>query len=917
MLKELKQKRNTERIILIMLIINYSFMIFSAIKLRWNTWIPTFMLIEAAATIIFYVGSYFEYERRARINTILIMISISIYSIHYGEIGPVIVPLIAQIVLIGFYDIDSLMLYPAITLTVIVFYHAVILQSFTINSVDDVYDILVPIGNSYMILLYVHLWDVRKLRGKKELERVTEELEEAECSKDDFMANVSHEIRTPINSISGMSEIVLRDELLDSTRLNVENIKLSCKRLTTIVDDLIDFSDLRTGKYEINDVKYSIDSSVNDIVNYAYSIKKDKSIEIIVDCSSSIPCELIGDETKIKRVIRNILSNAVKFTSEGCIVIKIGYRRESYGINLSFTIKDTGIGIDKHDMEKIFSSFNQVDSKRNRQEGGLGFGLPIARAIVEQMGGVITVTSEPGVGSEFKVVIPQKVENQEPIISEELDIKANILAYLDMEQFHLMQIRDEYRAAIENMSTNINVPVHLCHNLAEFKRRVGLKQYTHYFISLVEYNEDKSYFNDLAEKNDNVIVVIDRYQEDEIESDKIIKLMKPMYIFPVLMALMGVSNKAGTYIATENFKKFTAPDAHVLVVDDDPVNLKVASGLMKTYEVKTDVAGSGAEALKMIDSELYDIIFLDHMMPDMDGIETFRRLRKKNGFYFKEVPVIALTANTVFGAREMFLEEGFQDFLPKPIEVSALKRVLKTYIHDEKIIMENDITEASMADTPIVTDDTQQEDVLQADDFIDYKQGMIYCGSQENLMEVLQLHYEEGNENWHKIKKAYDDEDWKNYVIFVHGLKSSMKSVGINKLSGMAELLEMAGKEENIDYINKNNEALLSEYSRVIDGLEEIFGCSNEETTADLKETDAAELRRICDEFEDIVYSFDPDQMMQVINELKQYSCNGIALADKLVQIEKKIVNSDYMSAADALKRIIDEITTEGDDHAL
>ena len=731
------------------------------------------------------------------------------------------------------------------------------------------------------------------------------------------MANVSHEIRTPINSISGMSEIVLRDELLDSTRLNVENIKLSCKRLTTIVDDLIDFSDLRTGKYEINDVKYSIDSTVNDIVNYAYSIKKDKSIEIIVDCSSSIPCELIGDETKIKRVIRNILSNAVKFTSEGCIVIKIGYRRESYGINLSFTIKDTGIGIDKHDMEKIFSSFNQVDSKRNRQEGGLGFGLPIARAIVEQMGGVITVTSEPGVGSEFKVVIPQKVENQEPIISEELDIKANILAYLDMEQFHLMQIRDEYRAAIENMSTNINVPVHLCHNLAEFKRRVGLKQYTHYFISLVEYNEDKSYFNDLAEKNDNVIVVIDRYQEDEIESDKIIKLMKPMYIFPVLMALMGVSNKAGTYIATENFKKFTAPDAHVLVVDDDPVNLKVASGLMKTYEVKTDVAGSGAEALKMIDSELYDIIFLDHMMPDMDGIETFRRLRKKNGFYFKEVPVIALTANTVFGAREMFLEEGFQDFLPKPIEVSALKRVLKTYIPDEKIIMENDITEASMDDTPIVTDDTQQEDVLQADDFIDYKQGMIYCGSQENLMEVLQLHYEEGNENWHKIKKAYDDEDWKNYVIFVHGLKSSMKSVGINKLSGMAELLEMAGKEENIDYINKNNEALLSEYSRVIDGLEEIFGCSNEETTADLKETDAAELRRICDEFEDIVYSFDPDQMMQVINELKQYSCNGIALADKLVQIEKKIVNSDYMSAADALKRIIDEITTEGDDHAL
>lgn len=914
-----RRRDNTEKIILIMLVINYSFMIFSALKLKWSTWLPTFMVTVAAVSVISYVGSYFDYEGRAKLNSILIVVCFVLYSMHIGDIGSIIVPLIAQTVLIGFYDIDGILLYNTIALSVIVFYHAVILKSFTLSSIDDIYNNLVPIGNAYLVIFYIHLLGIRRRRRDKRLGQVEKELKEAEQSKDDFMANVSHEIRTPINSINGMSEIMLQNNPDEKTRLKVENIQMSCKRLNSLVDDLIDFSDLRTGKYEINVSKYSVDSLINDIVEFAYVLRKNKDIEIIADCDSTIPCELFGDEAKIKRVVYNIISNAAKFTSIGCIAVKIGYRREFYGINLVITVKDTGIGMDKRNIEKIFSSFNQADTKRNRQEGGVGLGLPIARAIIEQMNGTITVSSEPAVGSEFKVVIPQRVANQEPVISAEFDTNENVLAYLDMEQFHLMQMRDEYKAAIDNMSKNLKIPMHMCHNLAEFKRRVELNRYTHYFISYVEYSEDKDYFNQLAEKENNLIVVIDTEQEEKIESDRIIKLMKPIYVFSAAMALLGKMDENRNSISTDNYDKFTAPQARVLVVDDDKLNLNVAVGLLKTFKIEADTALSGEEALKMVDSGKYDIIFLDHMMPDMDGIETFRRLRKKNGFYFMEVPVIALTANTVLGAREMFLKEGFENFLPKPVEMSELKKILKMYLPEDKIIV-GDSFAGKETDSVKTVQAKEQPPQIKTADFIDYKQGILYCGSRENLMKILKVHIENGKSTLDKIKQAYEEADWKNYVIYVHGLKSSMKSVGINKLSDMAKNLELAGKEDDTAYIKDNNDDFVNEYIRVLDGLKEMFKdeeCEKKQRSLiQLTSIQSDELSAIYSAFEEAVYSFDESNMLHIINDLNGCSYGQVVLADRTGQIEQKIRNSDYMSALDMLKKIIDELLLEGDDNA-
>ena len=459
----------------------------------------------------------------------------------------------------------------------------------------------------------------------------------------------------------------------------------------------------------------------------------------------------------------------------------------------------------------------------------------------------------------------------------------------------------------------------MCHNLAEFKRRVELNRYTHFFISYAEYSEDKKYFNELADKENNVIVVIDREQEEKIESDSIIKLMKPLYVFSAAMALLGKMDEGRNSISTDNYDKFTAPQARVLVVDDDKLNLNVAVGLLKTFEIEADTALSGEEALKMADSEKYDIIFLDHMMPDMDGIETFRRLRKKNGFYFKEVPVIALTANTVLGAREMFLKEGFENFLPKPVEMSELKRILKTYLPADKIIMvdscagkENDCVKTLQA--------KEQSPQTKMADFIDYKQGISYCGSRETLMKILKIHIENGDSTLDKIKQAYENGDWKNYVIYVHGLKSSMKSVGINKLSDMAKNLELAGKKGDTAYIKENNADFFSEYIRVLDGLKEMFKGEDSGKTqralAQLTSIQSDELSAIYSAFEEAVYSFDENNMLHIINDLNGCSYGQVVLADRTGQIEQKIKNSDYMSALDMLKKIIDELLLEGDDNA-
>ncbi|MDE6664552.1 MAG: response regulator, partial [Lachnospiraceae bacterium] len=686
---------------------------------------------------------------------------------------------------------------------------------------------------------------------------------------------------------------------------------------------------------------YNITSTINDIINMAMARKENKQVELIVDCDANMPSGLLGDEKKIRRVIMNLVNNAIKYTNEGGIVIRVYTRKEEYGANLCISVRDTGIGMSEEELENVFDSFSQVDTKRNRQEGGIGLGLAISKALLQKMGGVITVRSRLGKGSDFRFVVPQKVLDEKPITQVKNREKLNIAAYFDMEQFDMMAIRDEYSTLIMHMVKQLRVRCHVCRNLAELKRREEIEAFTHIFISLEEYQEDVAYFDELAKKI-SVAIVIERYNDKFITNQDVIRLYKPFYILPVVSILNGSREAAGGKQMVRP-GKFTAPDAHVLVVDDNRMNIRVVEGLLKEYQIKVTYATSGHEALDVIENMSYDFVFMDHMMPEMDGIETLHRIRDKVGRYYQTVPIIALTANAAPGNREMFLEEGFDDFVEKPLEISVLERVLRRNLPEEKIVY-NDVHDVKTQDGETENKEIEQEknketkgtNAAASDESglvigdLDVEKGIMYCGSKKAYLEILEDCYEDGAEERALIEKLFEDKDWANYTIKVHAVKSTMKSIGANVLFEKAKALETAGRNNDIDYIMKNHNDMLDEHRRVMNELAQspLLSCkaqesivsennasvenntSPENNTAleELPELEDETLDKLLGEMEDAAYSLDGEGMLSVLSEMQKYRYCDVCLKDKLSSVGKKIEKSDLMSALDNVSKICNDL---------
>jgi len=290
-----------------------------------------------------------------------------------------------------------------------------------------------------------------------------------------------------------------------------------------VVGDILDYSELQEGDFEIVEENYHVSSTIYDVINMSMAKKSEKKLELVVNCDANMPNVLTGDEQKIRRVVMNLVNNAIEFTNQGCVSIHFGYRKEEYGINLIITVKDTGIGMTKESVENLFEKFTQADMGRTRKKGGVGLGLAIAQTIVTRMGGFITVKSELDRGSEFRVVIPQKVYDETPIV--ELSDKTEISAavYINMEQFIYGSVRDEYSSSIQHMIEQLEVKCHVCRNLAELKRWQKRENYNQIFISLLEYQEDPIYFDNLA-KTTNVHLIIDHYDDAKVQNKHISKI---------------------------------------------------------------------------------------------------------------------------------------------------------------------------------------------------------------------------------------------------------------------------------------------------------------------------------------------------------------------------------------------------------
>lgn len=877
-------------------------------KNDWNPWGQILVLFGMLASWIYFFGKYQSFETRAHVTCFTSQIMILAYGIECGDFYLILSLFISLCILLGLYGVPQAMIYPFISYNILVYYYIFVAKQLVWGAYTSDIGMITRILQGYLTLfLVVYLVYRYKVTQESMLEMI-DALRKSEREKDDFLANVSHEIRTPINTICGISEIMLKNDVPMEMKEDVLNIQSAGRNLMSVVGDILDYSELQEGEFEIIEENYYVSSTIYDVINMSMAKKSEKKLEFIVDCDADIPSVLIGDEQKIRRIIMNLVNNAIEFTNEGCVSVHFGYRKEEYGINLIITVSDTGIGMSKESIENLFKKFSQADMGRTRKKGGVGLGLAIAQTIVKKMGGFITVKSELGKGSEFRIVIPQKIFDEKPIV--ELPEKSGINAavYINMEQFRFPSIRDQYGKMISNMVEQLHVKCHVCRNLQELKRWEKREGFNQIFISFMEYQEDPLYFDRLAKRN-NVYIVLDHYDDAKIQNKHLIKIYKPFFILSIVTALKNVLLENNRENVDSEDHQLYAPDAHVLIIDDNQMNIRVVEGLMRVYGVKVSYALSGQDGIDMLASKKYDLVFLDHMMPGMDGVETFHHIRRKQDMYYKEVPIIALTANAIAGAREMFIKEGFNDFLAKPVESSVLQRTLKKYIPKEKQRPQEEkaqvLEEVSVKEEKVEAA-AEGKEAFDIDD-LDIEKGLMYCGNKENYLEILTSQRDSGKEVLQQAQDAYEKEDWKNYIIIVHGIKSAMMSIGAVKLSEMAKGLEFAGKGQDYEYIHARHVPMTEEFKRIMGVLE---ACTYleprvvEETPVLKPEISMEEFDAKLVELENATYEFDAVKVLPILDALSTYAYKGKDLVKELKPVYKKVEMFDFMSAYEAVVKI-------------
>jgi signal transduction histidine kinase/AmiR/NasT family two-component response regulator/HPt (histidine-containing phosphotransfer) domain-containing protein len=525
--------------------------------------------------------------------------------------------------------------------------------------------------------------------------------EAATKAKADFLANVSHEIRTPLNAIIGLGELELGKDIEEGTRNNLEKMYSSGMVLLSIINDLLDISKIESGHFELFPVEYDISSLINDTIHLNMVRIGSKPISFRLRIDAELPSRLYGDEIRVRQILNNLLSNAFKYTREGQVRLCISMEKvDKKSMNLVCRIEDTGIGIRKEDIEKLFSVYNQLDAKSNRHIEGTGLGLSICKNLVELMGGAISVESEYKKGSAFTAVIPQKIISEKPIGS----------------------------AAAENLES----------------------------------------FRFTAEKRE-------QYQRHRVRM----------------------------------------PYARVLVVDDVSTNLDVARGMLMPYELTIDCVASGREAIALIREEKvkYDAVFMDHMMPEMDGIETVRIIRNKiESEYAKTVPIIALTANAILGNDKLFLENGFQDFLTKPIDMTKLDTVLMKWVRDKT-------REAVLTDPEPALAYPRNETPVPSIEGLDWTDGLRRMGNQEaSYIRVLDSYVANLPAMLDKLRE-FNAASLSAYMITVHGIKGASYGICANDIGKQAEALEMAARNGDTETILANNGSFILRAEKFIADL--------------------------------------------------------------------------------------------------
>lgn len=517
---------------------------------------------------------------------------------------------------------------------------------------------------------------------QKNAEMAHLEAMDAYIAKDMFLINMSHEIRTPMNAILGTTEMLLDYDINEHVRDNVYSILNSCNALLTITDDMLDLTKTETGNVKIFNTEYDITEVLSDIVNMMSVRLMDSEVEFFVDIDMDIPYRLYGDGARLRQVFINLLNNAVKYTKFGSIILRVTYERIADNkIMLKADIADTGIGIREEDLSQLFVSYQRVEegAADRRKIEGTGLGLAISQEIVGQMGGRITAQSKYRVGSTFSFSVCQTMVTEMPIVHLENISRPKILVFEENETF---------QSVLADIFQRMEYHAMYAQNKVMFENLLLDEQFTHIFIALERYEEVSKFL--LKHVTTECIAIISAVNQiPSVEQFGCI-LTRPLHCINVAAVFSNEKNKSVRDVIRKG--GFICPEANILVVDDNLTNLNVVGGLLKKYEARVLMANSGAECLNIVASEHVDLIFLDYMMPEMDGIDTLMRIKEMDREDISTIHIIALTANVVSGAREMFMEAGFDDYISKPIETDRMERALRTHLPKNLIVGRNQLS---------------------------------------------------------------------------------------------------------------------------------------------------------------------------------------------------------------------------------